>query len=246
MPQVGAAFAAQDAGHATADVADVGGARPEVLVIDRRQHARLRVRAGEDRDIGGDAGIDRGQRRDRRCPGSRANSAWASKIGADLLAGSGGDLAGQCLEVVGGRLERGLEARPFERRVDGRRRGRARSADPRRARTTSSRPTPTPGEPTRPVRTERVTSIGLGSASVSRPVGGDDVGQGAQQQRGRGGARILVADAALAEVRRPALRREHRDRRLHAGFGGIGDRRRERRQVGTGCLGGAAGRRGPG
>ena len=62
---------------------------------------------------------------------------------------------------------------------------------------------------------------------------GRRVGQGPQEERGRGRARVLVADRSLAEIGRPPLGRQDRDRRGGTRLGGGGDGRGDGRRRGT-------------
>src|SRR5438270_13093717 len=72
-----------------------------------------------------------------------------------------------------------------------------------------------PGLRPRPAR--RRPPAGFARASGA---GGDGALEGAQDQPGGGGSRVLVADRPLAQVGRPALARLHRDRGAAARLGG--------------------------
>ena len=218
--------AAQEVGHATADVADIGRARPEILVVDGGQLARLLVGAVQDRDVGA-----RARTRSPRAPGRRSPDPGRTGPGPRRSRRSRRRRAAP----PGGRAPRGRSAavsraasepRPLRSRV-GRgpssapapgRPARARSARARRAAAARAR-----RRASRPARRGRCGSSWRPRRSGS--AGRDRVGQGAQQQGRRRRARVLVPDAPLAEVRRAALGRQERDRGDGAGLGGIGHRR---------------------
>ena len=135
-------------------------------------------------------------------PGSRAKSAWASKIGADLGAGAVPGLGGQAVQLRCRGLEGGEEPGLLDRDAVGRRA--ARPAGPRRRRSRIAigwghtvgpkmAPTPSPGR-TRSTLEDPRSHVPFASA------GPDRLGKRPEEQRCRGGAGILMTDAPLAEV----------------------------------------------
>ena len=80
VPQVGRPRAAQQSGHAPADIADICGTRPGIPSSMAANPSRLLIGAVQDRDIGAGSVVDRHSSAGPMIPGSRANKAWASKI----------------------------------------------------------------------------------------------------------------------------------------------------------------------
>ncbi len=163
VPQVGRPRAAQQVGHAPADVADIRGARPEILVVDGGQLpacssvlSRIATSALVPESIAAERRAD-----DPRIPGEQG---LGLEDRADLVPGPQRDLAGQRLEVGRPRCRARPASRVALRRRVGRRRGAPATpvagACPFGSGATSSRrPSPTPGEPARPTRTLRVMVV---------------------------------------------------------------------------------------
>ena len=126
---------------------------------------------------------------------------------------------GDALQLRGSPLERvAARARPRPR---ARRAGPAHARRPRGRESTRARPAASPGDAGAPRRTRSLISLSRSTARWSA----------AMIERGRGGARVLVADRALAEVGRAALAGLERHRRLRPLLGGRrggGERRLER------------------
>ena len=105
VPEVGGRSPVEDADDPPADIADVGRARPEVLVIHGGEHRRLIVGAREDRVGGRRTGGDRVHRR-LDDPGVAGEQRLCLEDGPGLVAGALRELSGEGLELAGGRLKR--------------------------------------------------------------------------------------------------------------------------------------------
>ena len=138
--------------------------------------------------------------------GSRANSAWASKIAATSAPARvrvcSASSASSCAARSSARRRRSCSRRrsahvDSERSTDGR----------------LSRPDPDQASNAGPRRSSPALENVSSHVCASLPAV-DHICQRTDQQRRGCCSGILVADAALAEIRRTAFRREHRDRRL--------------------------------
>ena len=143
----------QDRGHPPADVPDIRGPFAEVVVVDRGEDVGLLGCRRGDRLAGGRARLDQGEGRPDDA-GVAREQRLRLEDGADLLAGTGRGLDGQRLELGRAAVERGASRACSGRRVGrGRsRRGPAATTWAMTADDRAARPTPTPGEPARPIR----------------------------------------------------------------------------------------------
>ena len=189
--------------RAASERAHVVGAGGEAGIVEGREPARVRrLGRGADRRGGGAAVIAHGLRRRRASSaGSRAISAPASRRSPPRRAAVAAQAPRRRLELRARRLERGAGVRA-PRRAEGRAAPRRIRADRRRARA--------PGRPRRPGEAARRAARRSASARRER------ARSARSDERRRGGARVLVADRALAEVGRAALARLHRHGRPRA------------------------------
>ena len=195
---------------APAEAAHVVGARREHRIRQRGERVGLRAAGLEDRvSRGATVGHDELSDRLRQRRVQRHQCAGGDDLGV-VRAALGGEPLGERLEVARGALQRRQRAIALA--------GAALRGDLLAARPDDREPAhDSDGDARRRGHAAQLAHNHL-------PLGGDGLLQRPDDQRRGGRARVLMADRALAQVRRAALARLHRDRRQRALLRGLGGR----------------------